>query len=213
MSPEPMWKLTDIPVSWHLAHSRSQCGSPSLGMPQKNGSPVMITPLWPRAMARSISFSVSSRSQNGRAMIGMNRSGAIDEYSARKSLYARTQASISSPSPIVSILPAPKPATFGYSTAPQMPYLSMMLRRSLESHVALSTTSSDGGCFGGNSFQPACAAPAAAPVRFSPKYQASSLNFGSKRTWGTLSPHLSTSRRDVHRSYGSMMCVSVSMTL
>src|SRR3954470_21176162 len=213
MSPEPMWKLTDISVSWHLAHSRSQCGSASFGIPQKNGSPVMMTPLWPSAMARSISFSVSSRSQNGRAMIGMNRSGAMDEYSARKSLYARTQASISSPSPIVSILPAPKPATLGYSTAPQMPYLSMMFSRFDASQVAGSTTSSDGGCFGGNSFQPAWAAPAAAPMRFSPKYQASSLNFGSKRTCGTLSPHLPTSRREVHRSYGSMTCVSVSITL
>src|SRR4051794_31803439 len=213
MSPEPMWKLTDIPVSWHFAHRRSPCGAPSLGMPQKNGSPVMMTPLWPSAMARSISRSVSSRSQNGRAMIGMNRSGAIEEYSARKSLYACTQASISSPSPMVSILPAPKPATFGYSTAPQMPYLSMMFRRLDASQVAGSTTSRLGGWFGGYSFQPACAADAAAPMRFSPKYHASSLKRSSKRTWGTLSPHLFTSRRDVHRSYGSMMCVSVSITL
>ena len=81
-----MWKLTDNPASWVIDHSLSQCGSASLGIPQKNGSPVMITPLWPRSTERLISFSVSSRSQNGRAMIGTKRSGAIEEYSARKSL-------------------------------------------------------------------------------------------------------------------------------
>ena len=86
MSPEPMWKLTESPASWVIAQSRSQCGSASLGMPQWNGSPVMITPLWPFATQRSISCSVASRSQNGRAMIEMKRSGAIDEYSLRKSL-------------------------------------------------------------------------------------------------------------------------------
>ena len=82
-------------------------------------------------------------------MIGTKRSGATDEYSARKSLYALTQASISSPSPIVSILPAPNPATFGYSTAAQIPYLSIRLSRAVASHVAGSTSLRRGGCCGG----------------------------------------------------------------
>src|SRR3954470_9354676 len=93
-----------------------------------------------------------------------------------------------------------------------MPYSSMRASRSDGSHVARSTTSSDGGCFGGNSFHPACAADAAPPTRSSPKYQASSWRRSSHRTWGTLSPHLAVERRDVHKSYGSMTWVSVSIT-
>src|SRR3954471_15093437 len=101
---------------------------------------------------------------------------------------------------MVSILPAPKPATLGYSTAAQIPYLSIRLSRAEASHVAGSTSDRRGGCCGGYWPHPAWAAAAAAPTRLSPKYQASSWNFSSNLTCGTLSPHFLTSRRDVHRS-------------
>src|SRR5262245_36333781 len=93
-----------------------------------------------------------------------------------------------------------------------MPYSSMRASRASTFHVAGSTALSFGGCLGGNSFHPAWAAPAADPTRSAPKNHASSWNFSSHWTWGTLSPHRSTDSRDVQRSYGSMTWVSVSIT-
>ena len=46
----------------------------------------MMTPLWPADAARTISFSHSSMSHIGSAMIGMKRLGSAEAYSTRKSL-------------------------------------------------------------------------------------------------------------------------------
>ena len=154
----------------------------------------MITPLWPMAdgTGRSPSRSVS-RSQNGRAMIGMKRFGVDRGVVGQEVVVRLDAASISSGSPMVSTLPAPKPATFGYSTCAQIPYSSMRFSRAPTSHVAGSTSASVGGCFGGNSFQPACAADgrrADALGRRSTRRPPGASR--PTRTWGTLSPHLST---------------------
>ena len=87
----------------------------------------------------------------------------------------------------------------------------MRLRRSAAFQAAGSASARVGGKLGGKSFHPAWATEPAAGRRSAPMYQRSTLR-ESSRTCGTKSPHFFDTR-EVHKSGGSMMWVSTSMTL
>src|SRR3546814_21130800 len=89
---KPMWKLADSPRSWARDHSGYQCESRRAGRPTFSGALENRKPRCARAAQRHISCSDASKSQNGRAMLGMNLFGSYEEKTVRKTLYAFPQA-------------------------------------------------------------------------------------------------------------------------
>src|SRR3954449_9650865 len=98
---------------------------------------------------------------------------------------------------------------FGYSTCACSPYSSIRFSRSAGSHAPLSASANVRGYDGGVSFHPAAAHLAAPERRLSPTCHTSAPS-DSRTTLGTMSPNFD-GRREVHRSDGSVTCVSTSM--